>query len=255
MMPDETRQVRPDELRARLFRALRSLERGLIAIDDGDASGYDDALRAIRLLALSGRGNGLLLRVAAQDSIELPKICITPPAESVPDAEEPLVFAMGAIPAEGVPRPSDPRWPEQLVSLTELLHQRVLYLDGSIAPRELGGSARLSWEELLVLLANKMGASHVDDKVPLVFDEICRYCFVDGIHPLAFAVRSFGVVCSPPTRERGFFPTWWREFFGPTIDGGHRAHLDRGTPLVWPHRRYGQHPDQRCLEGRNKPQR
>jgi hypothetical protein len=177
----------------RLARVSRSLERGLDAIDVGDSSGFDDVLRSVRLLVLSGRGNRLLFRVSQERAIELRPLAITRPPEAVPGEELPLVFGLGGIPADGIPQPSRPMRPRLTVTLSELLKTKVLHVDGSIAPVELGGTADLTWEELLGLLANKTGAMHADDHVPTVFDEVLRFGFVSNLHPLAVAVRSFGV--------------------------------------------------------------
>lgn len=192
-MVTTSRKVSPEERQRRLVRALTSLERGLIAIDEGDASGYDDVLRIARLLVLAGRGNRLLFRVAKDADAELLKLSVTPEADPLPGQTLPLVIAVGAIPSDGVPVANRPVRTRTLLHLKDLLGKKVLRIDGSVAPKEIVEKVCLTWEELLNLLANKMGASHSDDDVPRVFDEVYRHGFIGELHPLAFAVRAFGV--------------------------------------------------------------
>ena len=192
---DSTRAATTQELVNRARRAVESLDAGVEAIDAGFARGFDDVTRALRLLLAPGDGNRLLLRLIRDQGLPMPQVIATPSVAPLPRATQPLIFGMGAMPAIGVPA-SAQTTRRAGISIDKLIAKKVLVVDGSIADTATSISGSYSWAQLIGVVANKLGAVHADDQVPVAFDEIYRFGLVEGVHPIAFAIRAMAIATS-----------------------------------------------------------
>jgi hypothetical protein len=189
---ESTRAATTQELVNRARRAVESLDAGVDAIDNDCARGYDDVTRALRLLLAPGDGNRLLLRLIGDQGLPMPRVTATPPVTPLPRATQPLIFGMGAIPATGVPASAQTTRRAE-ISIDKLMSKKALFVDGSIANTATSVSGSYSWAQLIGLVANKLGAVHADDQVPVAFDEVYRFGLVEGVHPIEFAIRAIAV--------------------------------------------------------------
>jgi hypothetical protein len=152
-------------------------------------------VRVLRLLLAPGDGNRLLFRLAQALDHPLSDVVATPGVAPLPQASEPLIFGLGAMPATGVPASPDTTR-RALIPINKLMSRKVLVINGSIATADPSACCSYSWAQLIGLVANKLGSVHADDQVPVAFDEVYRFGLVDGIHPIAFAVRALAVETS-----------------------------------------------------------
>lgn len=189
-----TRKLSDGELKNGIARAAQVLDRGIGAIDGGDPLGYGDLLRSLRLLTGRGQGDNLLRRTAKGTGRKLAKTEVTQPPWRIDGVSEPLAFGLGSIPLEDAIRTGDgfqrtPTW----VEFDRMMRQQVLIVKGSWADQEATATGSFTWEHLIGVVANKFGTMHLDDQIPEVFDEIFRFKFSNGVHPVAFALRAMGI--------------------------------------------------------------
>lgn len=195
MLSRETRSATPRELADAAQRALRTLDQGLAAVDSEDWLGFDTIAQRLRLLVGRGPGNSLLRRIADGTDTPLRPVVIAQPSSppSQGPGRGPLTLAVVNLPVD-----QTMFFPFLLehVQLFDLMRRPVLGVDRHFASIERSTAASqlrmMTWDELLALIANKLGPVHVDDDVPKVLDDIAGVA-VMGLNPAAIALRALAI--------------------------------------------------------------
>jgi len=103
-----------------------------------------------------------------------------------------MVFGLGAIPIEDVPRAALRSLPER-VSLVQLMTSNALLVRGSWADPTSLAAGDYSWDRLVRDVANKAGTTHLDDEIPAWLEELFRFRFSEGVSPVGLAIRALAV--------------------------------------------------------------
>lgn len=186
MSPPDDKTSRPrriEELVVQVVRQLRRLDRAITELDQGDEDALDDIVIAIRSLACGGKGNHTITQLAR----ELEEVPDLHPVTAPADNDEAITFGTGALPvadthAAGASN-QIPRSLEALMSLRCL----------TVTPPEDNDQRAYSWDQIVSTVANKLGAIHSDQEVPVAVDEIQRFESA-GQGTLVHALRNLAVV-------------------------------------------------------------
>lgn len=186
MSPPGDKTSRPrriEELVGQVVRQLRRLDRAITELDQGDEDALDDIVIAIRSLACGGKGNHTITQLAW----ELEEVPDLHPVTAPADNDEAITFGTGALPvADTHAAGASNQIPR---SLEALMNLRCL----TVTAPEDNEQRAYSWDQIVSTVANKLGAIHSDQEVPVAVDEIRRFESA-GQGTLVHVLRNLAVV-------------------------------------------------------------
>jgi hypothetical protein len=168
------RPATSEELSTSLALNTNRLLRGVAEMDAGSPEAIFDVVAALRQLVAHGDGNHLLQRTAPVQ----PRV--SPLVEQVAKrAVGDVRFELGALPAGGTA--------DLAVAVDEMLKLRCL----RIVSRKLQEEVVYTWDGLISMVANKLGAIHTDAHRAEILDDLACY-MVAGVPALRYALRTIG---------------------------------------------------------------
>jgi hypothetical protein len=185
MPTEQVRPLSPDELMNSATLHLTRLARGVCEMDENVPEAVIDVSASLRQLVGHGRGNRLLQRLAESNVTLAPRLgAVANEIDTSPRKN--IRFALGAFPTE-LAAPSGATGPE----LPQFLKLKCL----RVASPRLQEEVTYTWDDLISVVANKLGCIHTDDERRAILDDLACYLVAD-LPALRYAIRTIGAAIS-----------------------------------------------------------
>lgn len=158
---------------------LRRLIEAVFKMDEKSPQAVMEVSTSLRQLVAHGQGNRLLQRIAKRGLTSTPRLKQIEDGIDTSKRRD-IRLALGALPSELV---------TQRVTAGTELEAFLLMPCLRVASLKRKEEVIYTWDELVSVIANKLGGAHTDEELPEILDDLACY-LVAGVSVLRFALRT-----------------------------------------------------------------